>query len=115
MIYEITPVSKPRQTRADKWKRRPIVMRYRAYRDQVKLMRIDVQHAGSSIHFVLPMPDSWSKAKRARMNGQPHQQVPDIDNLLKGLLDAIYAEDKYVWMLRGLSKVWGEKGSIEIT
>ena len=78
-------------------------------------MNVKVNHAGDIISFVLPMPKTWSKAKRNRMNGQPHQQTPDIDNLLKGLLDAVYADDKCVWMLRGLSKTWGTEGYIEIT
>lgn len=30
-IYDITPIGKPRMTRADKWKQRPPVMRYRAF------------------------------------------------------------------------------------
>lgn len=30
-IYDITPIGKPRMTRADKWKQRPAVMRYRAF------------------------------------------------------------------------------------
>ena len=32
-IYDITPIGKPRMTRADKWKQRPAVMRYRAFCD----------------------------------------------------------------------------------
>jgi len=34
--YKITPVPKPRQTRSDKWKQRPCVMRYRAFADEVR-------------------------------------------------------------------------------
>ena len=32
--YDITPVPKPRQTQRDKWKRRDVVMRYRAFADE---------------------------------------------------------------------------------
>lgn len=35
--YIITPVPKPRQTQADKWKQRPAVMRYRAFADEAPL------------------------------------------------------------------------------
>ena len=30
------------------------------------------------------------------MDGEPHQQTPDIDNLEKGILDALFADDKKV-------------------
>ncbi|MCR4339433.1 MAG: RusA family crossover junction endodeoxyribonuclease, partial [Gemmatimonadaceae bacterium] len=37
--------------------------------------------------FRLPMPPSWSNKKRLAMIGQPHAQKPDIDNLLKAVLE----------------------------
>ena len=37
MIYDITPCPKPRQTQSDKWKKRPPVLRYRAFADEVRL------------------------------------------------------------------------------
>lgn len=79
--YLITPVGKPRMTRADKWKQRPPVMRYRMFCDEARLHGIRVPENGAHITFVLPMPKSWSKKKRAAMDGQPHQQKPDLDNL----------------------------------
>lgn len=114
MTYPINPVAKPRQTQSDKWKKRPIVMRYRAFKDLVRLYGVKVPVAGAKIMFVIPMPKSWSDKKLKRMNYAPHQQVPDVDNLLKGLLDAIYADDSCVWHIAELSKVWGETGSIVI-
>ena len=30
-VYDITPMGKPRMTRADKWKKAPEVLRYRAF------------------------------------------------------------------------------------
>jgi len=112
--YNILPVPKPRQTRADKWKKRPCVMRYRAFADQVKLMGITI-YPGDSIEFILPMPKSWSKIKKAVANTTPHLQVPDIDNLLKSLLDACYDDDSHIWMLNKISKKWGYEGEICIT
>lgn len=114
MKYPITPVPKPRQTRADRWKKRPPVLRYRAFADECRARRVTVPEQGSHITFVLPMPASWSKKKRAEMDGQPHQQKPDKDNLEKALLDAVHAEDCAVWDSR-VTKRWGEEGAIIIT
>jgi hypothetical protein len=63
-IYDITPLGKPRMTRADKWKTRPAVMRYRAFCDEVRLRKIHLPESGAHITFVMPMPPSWSKKKR---------------------------------------------------
>ena len=35
------------------------------------------------IQFHFAMADSWSKKKKAEMNGKPMQQKPDNDNLFK--------------------------------
>lgn len=61
--------------------------------------------------FVIPMPKSWSNVKKERMAGTPHQQKPDVDNLLKGLLDSCYQDDSCVWDVRA-TKIWGETGKI---
>ena len=113
MIYPIDPMPKPRMTRADKWKQRPAVVKYRAYKDEIRLRGVSVPEASAHITFVIPMPASWSKKKRQSMNGMPHRQRPDIDNLHKGLLDALFTEDCQVWD-HWITKVWGEQGAIII-
>ena len=112
-IYDIVPVTKPRMTQRDKWKRRPAVLKYFAYRDEVKLNGINVPEMGTHITFVMPMPKSWSKKKKAEHLGEAHQQKPDVDNLTKALLDAIYEDDAHVWDIR-TTKIWGEVGRIII-
>ena len=115
IILDITPVPKPRQTRADKWKKRPSVLRYRAFADELRLkLPRDVNLNWSSIHFVLPMPKSWSKKEKAKMDSTPHTQTPDLDNLLKALLDAHHADDSGVHALTMVRKSWGKKGYIQI-
>jgi Holliday junction resolvase RusA-like endonuclease len=47
------------------------------------------------------------------MNGMPHKQKPDADNLLKSVLDAVYASDAHVWDIRVI-KLWADEGSIEV-
>lgn len=114
-VYYITPVPKPRQTQRDKWAKRPAVVRYRAFADEVKSLNVEVQECGAKIVFGMPMPISWSKKKRTAMDGKPHQQKPDIDNLLKALLDSIYREDCGVYHIGGLAKYWSKSGYIKIT
>lgn len=111
--YPITPVPKPRMTRADKWKKRDCVMRYRAFCDEVRLRRVVLRPGGDHVIFVLPMPASWSLKKRKEMNGQPHSQTPDADNCMKALMDAIFGNDAHIWDFR-VTKLWGYSGLITI-
>lgn len=87
--------------------------RYWLYKEWVRLLGIEVPPGGSHIIFVIPMPDSWPKKKRAEMRGKPHQATPDKDNLEKGLLDAIYAQDKHIFDSR-VTKIWGDEAAIFI-
>lgn len=107
-IYAIKPVTAPRQVESDKWKPRPIVQRYRAFKDEVKAAGMVLPTIPCKITFYIEMPKSWSKKEKARMNGQPHEQEPDVDNLLKAAMDAIYQtregkNDAHVW------SIWAEK------
>ena len=113
MRYNITPCTKPRQTRSDKWKQRPCVMRYRAFADEARALGITIPESGSTLIFGLPMPKSWSKKKKAEMIGKPHQQVPDWDNLAKGIQDAVLKQDCRVWDIH-CTKIWADVGFIEI-
>ena len=90
-------------TRADKWKKRPEVMRYQLFCDHVRLLGIDLPESKSHVTFVLPMPKSWSKKKRAEMNGQPHQGKPDLDNDYEQMRQAICS-----YAGRGAEKLRGE-------
>lgn len=110
-VYDIVPVPKPRQTRSDKWKQRPPVMRYRAFADEVRLRGVEVKESGSHVVFVMPMPKSWSKVKHNQMVYAPHQQKPDVDNLCKALLDALFGDDSHIHDIR-ISKIWGVRGEI---
>ena len=111
--FNIIPVPKPRQTQRDRWLKRACVMRYRAFADEVRLKKVPLPEAGGHVIFYLPMPKSWSKKKRTAMNGQPHMQRPDCDNLFKALADAIYSEDSHIHDVR-ISKKWANKGKILI-
>lgn len=110
-VYNIPPVAKPRMTQRDKWAQRPAVMKYRQFCDRVRFAKMELYSCGMQVTFIVPMPESWSKKKREAMNGQPHQQRPDIDNYGKAVLDAVYGEDSHVWDVR-FTKLWGQKGQI---
>lgn len=112
MIYDIAPMAKPRMTKSDEWKRRPIVMRYRAFKDEVRLKSVEIPQP-CKIVFNIKMPKSWSKKKKLAHIGKPHKQTPDIDNLLKGLMDAIYEDDAHIWAVLAI-KQWSDVPSIEV-
>jgi Holliday junction resolvase RusA-like endonuclease len=115
LTIHINPCPKPRMTRCDMWKQRPAVMRYRAFADELRLkLRRDFDFNGTSIEFGVPMPKSWSKKKKAEMNGKPHTQTPDLDNYLKALLDAHTSDDSGIHTLGRLHKCWGYHGYIWI-
>ncbi len=111
--YSIAPTPKPRMTQRDRWKKRPAVLRYYAFKHQCKSAGIKLQQSGINVVFEIPMPKSWSKKKKAEMVGKPHQQKPDLDNLIKALFDACLDEDCEIWQFTA-SKVWAETGAILI-
>ena len=112
MRYDIEPVAKPRMTRRDKWAKRPCVLRYNAFKDKCRWQRVKVP-ASCRVIFHMPMPAGWSRDARAAYEGQPHQQKPDLDNLLKGLMDAVLKEDSHVFDVRA-EKRWSSKPGIEV-
>ena len=99
--YNIIPCPKPRQTQRDKWLRppRPVVAKYRAFKDEVRYFNVLLPTARANVTFCIPIPKSWSKAKKDNYIGKPHQQTPDLDNLLKALGDAIYMKDEIIWKI----------------
>lgn len=111
MRYPIEPCPKPRMTRRDKWKKRPCVMKYRAFKDKCALYRVQLPQPCLVI-FHIPMPKSWGGYRSAHV-GEPHQRRPDIDNLLKGLMDAVLKRDEKIWNVR-TEKRWAMEGAIEV-
>lgn len=111
--YPITPVPKPRMTKSDAWKKRPCVMRYWAFKDKVRELGIELI-CPCKITFYVPMPKSWSKKKKTSFDGRPHlNETFDVDNGLKGLMDAIYDQDGHIWSI-AVEKRWAHEGSITI-
>ena len=111
---DIDPVAKPRQTQQDKFMKRPPVLRYRAFAEELsyKVRGLPVSYIDTII-FRIAMPKSWSRKRREQMLGMAHEAKPDFDNLAKAFYDALLKNDSAVWNVR-LIKVWDYKGSIEV-
>lgn len=113
-IINIKPEPKPRMTRKDSWQKRPSVMRYWAFCNELRLKVGNYKlPAQVEIEFYIPVFKSYSKKKRKKLIGQPHQQTPDIDNYLKAVLDALTDDDSYIYDLRGI-KFWCARGNEKI-
>lgn len=110
--FAVTPVPKPRMTRADRWQKRDCVLRYRAYCDTLRLMGAKLPHA-YRLQFVLPMPAGWDEATKSEMDGQPHLVRPDTSNLVKAVEDALVPKDERLHRIAA-SKVWGREGKVRI-
>lgn len=96
------PVGKPRMTRSDKWKKRKCVLEYRDWADSLRL-----QVLGSSKNFIEPKEGEElelcidfyiqiSKSDKKSREMYPHTKRPDIDNLIKSVLDALITRDSCV-------------------
>ncbi len=110
------PMGKPRQTQADRWKKRKVVERYRQLADvlRAEAMLQKFRCTGVMImYFDMPMPKSWSKKRKRELIGTPCRSRPDIDNLCKAVLDALMEEDSIVWS-GGWRKLWSENPQITV-
>src|SRR5574340_1228841 len=112
LVFNITPIGKPRMVRSDRWSDRPAVLQYWAYKDELNLLAHKNRYTlGDTLDiiFYIPMPRTWSKKKQEAMNGKPHQQKPDADNLVKAFMDCLSGDDAGVWNIR-IRKYWSLDG-----
>lgn len=109
-----TPVAKPRMTKADRWKKRPIVEKYWTFKDnivrQAKKQNFKLGRA-YKVTFYVALPKSISKKEKEKRLGKAHTIRPDLDNFLKSLNDTLMDEDSGVHYIV-CSKKWAEKGKI---
>jgi len=118
------PVRAPRMTRRDRWAKRPAVVKYYEWSNSARQQCFGATHRkidGAKIDdlevvFYLPIAASMSAPKRAILEGQRHAGYPDIDNLLKALLDALVSQDKHVWRVRAEKRYQrpGEDAHVEV-
>lgn len=110
ITIHIEPIGKPRMTQRDKWARRPVVLRWFDFKDQLKAACIGQIPEGTvsvSWKAYISMPKSWSAKRKREMEGTPHFSKPDRDNIDKGILDSLFHDDSHIY--HGvLTKLWDD-------
>ena len=118
---QIRPMPKPRMTNRDRfgWRQSPAATRYFVWKDQLTIMLKESGHWEKiqeicylSCDFVIPMPKSWTRGKRAQMDGKRHSRTPDLSNLVKALEDAVFDNDAHISHYCNVRKLWGKEGKI---
>jgi len=59
------------------------------------------------------IPVKLSTGIRNRMRGKPHTNKPDADNISKNILDALFANDQYVYSC-SIEKRWDDGNGARI-
>ena len=103
VCFKVLPMGKPRMTQRDVWKKRSVVLRYHAFKDNIRRCVDETQGLRSLLNggtvnclswtTYLPIPMSWTKKKKAAMAGALHRSRPDRDNIDKAILDSLFKED----------------------
>ena len=69
------------------------------------------------MEFTMPIPQSLSKKKQSELVAMPHTKKPDLDNLVKAVLDALngvaYMDDSRISNINA-SKEYGREPSVWI-
>lgn len=111
---DINPIGKPRMVYSDKWKKRPTVQKYWEYCDVIRENVGEIDYKPKSVFLIaiIAMPERWSIKKKKEMIFTGHQSRPDVDNIAKGFMDAVFKEDSTIHSI-AVCKLWGEKGLIK--
>ena len=98
--------------------------RLRAFvQEQMRNQHLEMLPAGAplvvSCEFDFAPPKSWGKRRKLGCLGQPHISKPDLDNLIKFVLDAlngvVWADDRQVAAYGECVKLWTETPMTRIT
>jgi Holliday junction resolvase RusA-like endonuclease len=126
-LFDIVPFGAVRMTQRDriftnpnhpdpKKRQRPAVTKHFEFKNRL------IQQANEmgfvlketlDVLFIVPLPDSWSKKKKDKMNGMPCKSKPDCDNYVKLICDTLKKEDGDIWVINA-EKRYGHRGSIII-
>ena len=105
----INPIGKPRMTQRDRWKKRPCVVAYREWCDQLRAAAPALPEKPRVLEILayIALPDSWSEKRKANMRGRSHERTPDADNIAKAVMDCLMPQDKTIWRLI-IEKRWDD-------
>jgi len=118
LVIEIEPMGAPRTTRNSRFNptKSNAIDRYVAtttkIREDCALLGYKLG-AVLNVRFEISMPKSWSDKKRAQHAGRPHQSKPDLDNMIKLVMDAFKGDDSHVHTITA-RKIWATTGRIVI-
>ncbi len=117
MKYEIaiSPMGKPRMVKSDSWRKRPVVQRYWAFKDELTLLcNRSGYRQGNELYatFHIPMPASWPKSRKLLMLGQNHDSKYDVDNIIKAVLDSLLPSGDEKVHTVAVNKVWSDRPMI---
>lgn len=91
MIIPLAPVATPRPRVSKFGTYYPA--KYKKYKRELSLLLADIQPGNTiNIVFFFPRPKRLKSGLR-----QPHDVKPDIDNLIKGVLDCLPFDDKIIY------------------
>lgn len=104
------PIGKPRQTKRDKWKQRPCVVRYRSWADEARFAAFGhplkkLRLTGPTTLRVVAYFESPKKQHRVG----PHTMTPDFDNIEKSVADALFENDQMIYK-SSVEKYWADGG-----
>jgi Holliday junction resolvase RusA-like endonuclease len=116
ITFFIDPMGAVRMNKSDAWRKRPAVLRYRAFKDSLRVQAAPYDLPKDplivNLDFHIAMPDSWSKKKKALMDKTWHRQKPDKDNCEKSVTDTLWPDDDSCIAAGFTRKFWAYKGSI---
>ncbi len=108
--YPITPRPYARRTHQGRFS--PNAKKYHLWMNQLAILQFWLPNE-AYVTLEMPMFPSWSKKKTAELDGQPHGQTPDLDNLVKAICDVARREsgdhDIHTICAR---KIWAKEGGI---
>ena len=109
LVIRVIPKGKPRLTRRDVWKKRPVVVRYYEYKDLIKkhITDIDIKDKLFVICF-------FKSKKKKYTTDYAHDKKPDADNILKGIMDIFVEQDQKIALV-GCVKLFSDKDELLIT
>jgi Holliday junction resolvase RusA-like endonuclease len=124
-IFDVVPMGAVRMSQSDRWKTNPnhtdpnkrqrqVVTEYFDFKNKIKAqaeqMKFELPEI-LDIVFLIPMPFTWSEKKKVKHNKTKVMKRPDLDNMVKGFMDALSVEDGYVWKITA-EKRYSFNGSI---